>query len=217
MSQDRDIGATGPRHPIPSVETMTKTRPLTVLLATAGIAVAALGLTGCAVTVHDPGAQATDAADVTSGTPRAGTPTATGSTATGGNPSTGVPAGGSCDGRSFTVTQDDVQLALDGPCGDVVVAAKRVVVNMDKARSVTVTGSASTVLVADVDHVDVAGDANTVNADDITSLRIDGTANTVLAAAIGSVTAGGSGNAVNWSSSGTAVTDTGAGNALIHP
>ncbi|MBN9152969.1 MAG: DUF3060 domain-containing protein [Microbacterium sp.] len=124
---------------------------------------------------------------------------------------------GPCSGRSFTVTDDGTQLALDGPCGDVVVDADHVTLNIDSATSLVVRGDDATVIANKrLDELNLHGKADKVNGAEMGHVTVKGTRGEVIASRIDRLTVTGRENTVNWDSGVDAGTDTGTDNTLIY-
>ena len=124
---------------------------------------------------------------------------------------------GPCSGRSFTVTDDGTQLALDGPCGDVVVDADHVTLNIDSATSLVVRGDDATVIANKrLDELNLHGKADKVNGAEMGRVTVKGNRGEVIASRIDRLAVSGRQNTVNWDSGADAGTDTGTDNTLIY-
>ncbi|WEK13114.1 MAG: DUF3060 domain-containing protein [Candidatus Microbacterium phytovorans] len=124
---------------------------------------------------------------------------------------------GPCSGRSFTVSEDGAQLALDGECGDVVIDADDVTINLDAATSLVIDGNDVTVIAnRRVDTLTMNGEGNNVNGSEMGSVNLDGTRGTVIATLIETLAVSGDDNTVNWDSGAQGGSDTGSGNTLIY-
>ena len=171
VSQDRDIPAILVRHPLPTVEPMTKTLRYPAIAALAATAVL---LSGCTFRLADPGAdeQKPDTDRETSISPQESEKPETEKPddEETESPSISVDRQDAIDAATTTVACTDtasvdatgVVVRLEGDCGTVTIGADAAVVITDDAERIVLTGTGTIVYALEVGSVEISGDANLV-------------------------------------------------------